>query len=83
MSGGLAKNSILMQLIANACNMPVQLPYSSSASVVLGAAMLGAAASEEAAKGPIDGQVQGEQRGMEMRERLWNIMVRFPALQMR
>jgi ribulose kinase len=30
-----------MRLLANACNMPVVLPRSHSASVVLGAAMLG------------------------------------------
>ena len=43
MSGGQAKNAMLMQLFANTCNMPVVLPQSSGAAVVLGAAMLLAA----------------------------------------
>lgn len=46
LSGGLVKNTLLMQLLADTCDMPVVLPYSPSASVVLGAAMLGAAAAE-------------------------------------
>ncbi len=46
MSGGQAKNIPLMQLFANTCSMPVVLPASSSAAVVLGAAMLGRFAAE-------------------------------------
>ncbi|KAI0302946.1 hypothetical protein BC826DRAFT_982409 [Russula brevipes] len=41
LSGSQAQNSALMRLLANACNMPVVLPSSHAASVVLGAAMLG------------------------------------------
>ncbi|KAI0301961.1 Pentulose kinase [Multifurca ochricompacta] len=41
LSGSQAQNVALMRLLANTCNMPVVLPRSHSASVVLGAAMLG------------------------------------------
>jgi ribulose kinase len=41
LSGSQAQNAALMRLLANTCNMPVVLPRSHSASVVLGAAMLG------------------------------------------
>ncbi|KAN0124378.1 Pentulose kinase [Russula decolorans] len=41
LSGSQAQNAALMRLLANACNMPVVLPRSHAASVVLGAAMLG------------------------------------------
>jgi ribulose kinase len=40
-SGSQAQNAALMRLLANTCNMPVILPRSHSAAVVLGAAMLG------------------------------------------
>ncbi|KAH9950160.1 Pentulose kinase [Amylocystis lapponica] len=65
MSGGQAKNHMLMQLFADTCRMPVVLPQSSGAAVVLGAAMLGRFSAEAAAlKGTA---AQGEA--------LWNIMV--------
>ena len=41
MSGGQAKNAMLMQLFANTCSMPVVLPKSGGDAVVLGSAMLG------------------------------------------
>ncbi|KAH9995192.1 Pentulose kinase [Russula compacta] len=41
LSGSQAQNTALMRLLANSCNMPVVLPHSHAASVVLGAAMLG------------------------------------------
>ncbi|KAF8485225.1 Pentulose kinase [Russula ochroleuca] len=41
LSGSQAQNAALMRLLANVCNMPVVLPRSHAASVVLGAAMLG------------------------------------------
>jgi ribulose kinase len=41
LSGSQAQNGALMRLLANTCNMPVVLPHSHVASVVLGAAMLG------------------------------------------
>lgn len=63
-------------LIADVCNMPVQLPYSHSASVVLGSAMLGAAAAAEAQNGIIDTQDKAEKGSHDMKERLWDIMVR-------
>ncbi|KAM0789063.1 hypothetical protein ACM66B_003126 [Microbotryomycetes sp. NB124-2] len=76
MSGGLVKNSFLMSLIADVCNVPVQLPYSHSASVVLGSAMLGAAAAQEAANGPVlSTQELAEKGSFGMKERLWDIMV--------
>ena len=64
-SGGQSKNLALMQLLANACNMPVVIPHSSSTAVVTGAAMLGRFAAEASERG-------GEMDGKE----LWNIMVR-------
>ncbi|ORY78921.1 hypothetical protein BCR35DRAFT_304954 [Leucosporidium creatinivorum] len=77
MSGGLVKNSFLMSLIADICNVPVQLPHSHSASVVLGSAMLGAAAAKEAAEGPIiETQEQAEKGSFEMKDRLWDIMIK-------
>ncbi|KAI0346965.1 Pentulose kinase [Trametopsis cervina] len=66
MSGGQAKNIPLMQLFADTCNMPVVLPYSSSAAVVLGAAMLGRIAAEFKSGGKDEG-AQSEAR--------WRIMV--------
>lgn len=63
--------------------MPVQLPYSHSASVVLGSAMLGCAAAEEAARlqnQPIKDQKAAEEGSFGMTERLWDSMVSFAAL---
>ena len=78
MSGGLVKNPVLMQLLADVCSMPVQLPASASASVVLGSAMLGAAAGhpDEVAQGPITTQAQASERARAMTHRLWDVMVR-------
>ncbi|KAI0699834.1 Pentulose kinase [Cytidiella melzeri] len=70
MSGGQAKNIPLMQLFADTCNMPVVLPASSSAAVVLGAAMLGRFAAELQSGShhhQTDSQTQSEAR--------WKIMV--------
>lgn len=75
MSGGLVKNEYLMRLIADVCNIPVQLPNSFSASVVLGSAMLGAAAAGETVNGVISTQVQAEKGSYGMKERLWDVMV--------
>jgi len=63
MSGGLAKNTLLMQLIANVCSLPVILPSSNSMSVILGSAILARCAAE-----------QNAERLFSI-ERLWNIMV--------
>ncbi|GAA5912161.1 hypothetical protein JCM8208_000920 [Rhodotorula glutinis] len=81
MSGGLVKNRFLMSLISDICNMPVQLPYSHSASVVLGSAMLGAAAAEEAERLASSGEKLESQKAAEtssygMKERLWDAMIR-------
>ncbi|KPV72219.1 uncharacterized protein RHOBADRAFT_39660 [Rhodotorula graminis WP1] len=81
MSGGLVKNRFLMSLISDICNMPVQLPYSHSASVVLGSAMLGAAAAEEADRLASQGEKLESQKAAEtssygMKERLWDAMIR-------
>jgi ribulose kinase len=66
MSGGQAKNIPLMQLFADTCSMPVVLPASSSAAVVLGAAMLGRFAAElDPTKSDLE--AQGEVR--------WKVMV--------
>ncbi|SCV70637.1 BQ2448_3399 [Microbotryum intermedium] len=78
MSGGLVKNQFLMSLIANVCNVPVQLPHSHSASVVIGSAMLGAAAAAEAKKAGsvITTQEEAKKGSYGMKDRLWDIMVR-------
>ncbi|KAI8460712.1 hypothetical protein BY996DRAFT_4574324 [Phakopsora pachyrhizi] len=78
MSGGLVKNEILMDLLANICNVPIQLPASHSASVVLGSAMLGKAAYVSKVKNQdksIENQIEAEQRGHSMKDHLWEIMV--------
>ncbi|KAF7982342.1 hypothetical protein HWV62_29058 [Athelia sp. TMB] len=67
MSGGQAKNTQMMQLFANTCNMPVVLPFSHSLAVVLGAAMLGRFAAEATAQ-----KITG---GDKIGEALWKIMV--------
>ncbi|CAL1701874.1 unnamed protein product [Somion occarium] len=67
MSGGQAKNSHLMQLFADTIGIPVVLPKSSGAAVVLGAAMLGRFASEAGKVGKLTEEEQCEA--------LWNIMV--------
>ncbi|KAG9317100.1 hypothetical protein JVU11DRAFT_1287 [Chiua virens] len=46
LSGGQARNAVLMQLIADVCSVPVVLPASYSEAVVLGAAMLARIAAE-------------------------------------
>lgn len=66
MSGGQAKNTQMMQLFANTCNMPIVLPFSHSLAVVLGAAMLGRFADEA---------TQHKYSGDKIGENLWNIMV--------
>lgn len=71
---------LVFSLIADICNVPVQLPHSHSASVVLGSAMLGAAAAREAAEGPIiKTQEQAEKGSFAMKDRLWDIMVRLSS----
>ncbi|GAA5994564.1 FGGY-family carbohydrate kinase [Rhodotorula paludigena] len=78
MSGGLVKNRFLMSLISDICNMPVQLPYSPSASVVLGSAILGAMAHNEAERlgKKIASQEEAEKSSFGMKERLWDLMCR-------
>ncbi|OCH84587.1 Pentulose kinase [Obba rivulosa] len=66
LSGGQAKNQPLMQLLANTCRMPVVLPASSGAAVVLGAAMLGRFAHEAHEAGGLSREKQGGA--------LWHIM---------
>jgi ribulose kinase len=62
MSGGQAKNVVMMQLVADTCNISVVLPKSHSEAVVLGAATLGRIAVE----------------GVKVGEDMWKIMVRRP-----
>jgi len=62
MSGSQCQNSVLMELMATACDMPVLIPRYVHAAVVHGAAMLGA----KAASTDKDGKS----------EPLWNIMDR-------
>jgi sugar (pentulose or hexulose) kinase len=58
-----------MQLIANICSVPVIVPHSPSAAVVLGAAMLGRFAAEVSKLGR-------KLSDNEQRKKLWHIMVR-------
>ncbi|CAE6478991.1 unnamed protein product [Rhizoctonia solani] len=79
MSGGQAANAKLMQLFADTIGVPVVLPQSHSAAVVLGAAMLGRFAAEVVAMGS-DNQSYAEQKVAEeasekTKEDLWKIMV--------
>ncbi|KIJ70361.1 hypothetical protein HYDPIDRAFT_143648 [Hydnomerulius pinastri MD-312] len=59
LSGGQARNAVLMQLFADTCGIPVVLPASHSEAVVLGAAMLGRIAAEKVTEA----------------EEMWKIMV--------
>jgi glycerol kinase len=68
MSGGQAKNLMLMQLFADTCGMPIVLPFEHSGAVVLGAAMLGRFAAQTQGKPALAEKEQGEV--------LWDIMVR-------
>jgi FGGY-family pentulose kinase len=76
MSGGQAANITLMQLLADVCRVPVILPKSHSAAVVLGSAMLGRFAAEVSAEsGAPKTQAEVDKVCMDNRERLWEIMV--------
>jgi hypothetical protein len=74
MSGGQAKNILMMKLFANTCDMPVVLPHSHSLAVVLGAAMLGRFADEVSRQ-----KLEKDQIG----EKLWKIMVSFSFFSLR
>ena len=74
MSGGLVKNRLVVRLLANICEMAVQLPETHSASVVLGSAMLAATAAADAGKGVIKGSRQGSERARVMAPQMWGIM---------
>ncbi|KAJ1028494.1 hypothetical protein NDA16_001660 [Ustilago loliicola] len=90
MSGGHVKNPVFMQLIADVCNMPVQLPFSSSASVVAGSAILGRFAADvkdpqgSGASGDwapkeateIKDQKKAEESSFKYKDHLWDLMVR-------
>lgn len=77
-TGGQAANIKLMQLFADTCNIPVILPFSSGAAVVIGAAMLGRFAAEvvQQENKILETQADVEKASDVHRERLWNIMVR-------
>ncbi|PWN32075.1 Pentulose kinase [Meira miltonrushii] len=78
MSGGQVKNAVFMQLMADTCGIDVQLPYSHSASVVAGSAILGRFAHELQEKGiDLSGVQQdlAEKASFEHRDRLWQLMV--------
>ena len=90
MSGGHVKNPVFMQLIADVCDMPVQLPFSSSASVVAGSAILGRfaadvqdprasnASGQYAPTGPttINNQKSAEESSFKYKDHLWDLMAR-------
>lgn len=70
MSGGQAKNAMLMQLFADVCQMQVVLPADHALAVVLGSAILGRFAHEsQERKEAMDEEGQADA--------LWNIMVWF------
>lgn len=77
MSGGHVKNKDLMQLLADVCQIPVLLPASASASVVIGSAILGRFAAEirEKEGKALSEQDQAERSAYDNRERLWQLMV--------
>ena len=89
MSGGHVKNGVFMQLMADVCGVPVQLPYSSSASVVAGSAILGRFAAEVqdpervGASGRfapqtgtrIETQQTAEETSFKYKDHLWDLMV--------
>jgi ribulose kinase len=76
-SGGQARNGVLMRLLADVCNMPVVVPGlgagADAGAVVVGAAMLGRFAAEVAAAAAASGT---ELAPASQGERLWEIMVR-------
>ncbi|KAJ9478079.1 putative sugar kinase [Pseudozyma hubeiensis] len=90
MSGGHVKNPVFMQLIADVCDMPVQLPFSSSASVVAGSAILGRFAADvkdptsSGASGQfapkeatsIADQKTAEDSSFKYKDHLWDLMIR-------
>jgi len=81
MSGSQAKNVALMQLLADVCNVPVILPHSPSAAVVVGAAMLGRFAADVVEKSGkksgtvLETQEEAEKISVQTKEDLWEIMV--------
>lgn len=75
MSGGHTRNLVFMQLLADVCGVPVQLPASSSTSVVLGAAMLGRFAHETSDGAALETQAAAEAHAHKHADRLWQTMV--------
>ena len=75
-SGSQGRNPVLVQLLANACRMPVVTPRYVGAAVVHGAAMLAvkAASEAEARSGPVG--EPGDMGRQELGESLWSIMKR-------
>lgn len=83
--GGQARNLVYAQLIADACNIRVQVPSEASESVVTGSAVLGQLAAEitsecrgaDRVTEPVLGSQQDAQTlGEKYAERLWQIMAR-------
>jgi FGGY-family pentulose kinase len=75
MSGGQVKNAVFMQLIADTCGIEVQLPFSHSASVVAGSAILGRFAYDLREKGiNITSQEIAEEASYANRDHLWDLM---------
>lgn len=75
MSGGQVKNQTLMSLFADTCGVQVQLPYSHSASVVAGSAILGRFAYDLKQKNiKIDSQEIAEEASFAHKDHLWDLM---------
>ncbi|UZJ51157.1 hypothetical protein CBS101457_000477 [Exobasidium rhododendri] len=75
MSGGQVKNAVFMQLIADTCGVEVLLPFSHSASVVAGSAILGRFAHDLQSQGvSIETQKVAEEASYTHRDHLWELM---------
>ncbi|PWN88960.1 Pentulose kinase [Acaromyces ingoldii] len=79
MSGGHVKNRTFMQLMADTLKMPVQLPFSHSASVVAGSAILARYAhdvQQTLAGSTLATQRAAEEASYAHRDHLWELMVK-------
>ncbi|VEU23979.1 DEKNAAC105287 [Brettanomyces naardenensis] len=79
MSGGQCRNGLLMRLLADCTGLPIVIPRYIDASVVFGAAMLGAVAAEDAIRlEGLNGVSAKKEEGNS--ERLWRIMVQMSGV---
>lgn len=76
LSGSQALNPILVQLLANACRMPVVVPRYVAAAVVHGTTMLAVKAASEAEAREALAKARDDKGKAELGESLWSIMKR-------